>query len=367
MSITLTVVGTWTFLRHLNLKKKFSEIPVSILKPLKGADPSLYENLKSFFDLKTNAPFEILFSLENKKDPAYIILKNLLEEHPEAPVRIFFSEYAPLLFSGMNPKLKNLAQSYEEAKYDVILISDSNVRVDPRDVNELLGQLDSDTGIITSLVAGTDFKGIGGYLEAVYLNTFYARFMALSNQYAKPCVVGKSMMFRKSTAARFGGIRVLATFLAEDFMAGESMRRLGLKVKTAITPVAQVIGEQSFMHFWKRHIRWGRIRKAHAPLALYAEPLSNSIFISLVGASVTHHPLKFFLSSLGICFLTDAVQFIKLSQRSWDSLTLFPLFWLMRESLALPLWIQIVCNNHVDWRGNRLKLAQGGLLIDDRK
>ncbi len=68
-----------------------------------------------------------------------------------------------------------------------------------------------------------------------------------------------------------------------------------------------------------------------------------------------------------ICFLTDAVQFIKLSQRSWDSLTLFPLFWLMRESLALPLWIQIVCNNHVDWRGNRLKLAQGGLLIDDRK
>ncbi len=347
-------------------------VSVSILKPLKGADPALTENLRSFFQLKHPVPFELLFSLENANDPAYAVIKSLCEEFSTVSSKIYFSQETSSEFQhfGLNPKIKNLAKSYEEATHDVILISDSNVKVLPDMLSTIADELDATTGLVTSIVAGTKFEGVGGYLEAMYLNTFYARFNAIANEYAKPCVVGKSMLFRKSTATRFGGLKVLSQFLAEDFMAGESMARLGLRVKTAREPVTQIIGEHSFMQFWRRHERWGRIRKAHAPLAFLVEPLSSSLLAGSLGALACHmiwqvNFLPVFVASLLFCGLMDLIQFWRLSGRpkQWY---LWPFFWLFRESLALPLWIWIGSSDTVIWRGNRLRLAPGGLLKENR-
>ena len=175
------------------------------------------------------------------------------------------------------------------------------------------------------------------------------------------------MLFRRSTAARFGGLRTLAPFLAEDYMAGESMQKLGLKVKTAILPVAQIIGKQTCTHFWKRHLRWGRLRKAHAPLAFYAEPLSHSLFLTALGSFAVRNSLFFCLASILTWLIADLIQFKKLSRCKAQVIVVFPFFWILREFLAIPLWIQTASSNEVDWRGNRLRLAQGGLLVDDGK
>jgi ceramide glucosyltransferase len=377
--LILTVVGTLTLFRQLKpfprqeFRHQFAPTPVSILKPLKGADPSLQENLKSFFLLDAAAPYELLFSIESKRDAAYLIVRDLMDTYSRVDARIFFSNETIDDFAhiGINPKLRNIARSYDAAKYDVVLISDSNVRVFENELDHLTAMLDSKTGMVTSIVAGTDFKGLGGFLEAMFLNTFIARFMALSNQFAKPCVVGKSMMFRRSTAKRFGGLKILSQFLAEDFMAGESMTKLGLKVKTAIEPVHQVIGQHSVRDFWKRHVRWGRIRKAHAPLAFIFEPFSNSLLISALGAYGMNQ--LFGASILAVAFgsLTlwgtmDWIQFERLAQPHAAKHLLFLPVWLLRESLAIPLWIKILSGNGVDWRGNRLNLARGGLLSETR-
>ena len=252
----------------------------------------------------------------------------------------------------------------------MVLISDSNVRVQSSVLHDLSRELDSKTGLITSIVAGIEFQGIGGYLESLYLNTFYARFMAISNRYAKPCVVGKSMLFRKSVAARFGGMRVLSQFLAEDFMAGESMTKLGLKVKTARSPVNQILGKHTFQAFWSRHLRWGRIRKVHAPLAFIFEPFTSSLVVATLGAFSMHrlHHTSFasvWLGTLLFWMTCDLFQFIRLSQASFRKTLSFPIFWIMRECLALPLWIRIGSSNEVDWRGRRLQLAPGGVLIEN--
>jgi ceramide glucosyltransferase len=376
------VGGTCTLIKHLSPEKwsankiiNFVWPKVTILKPLKGIDPNLKENLRSFFELDYPAAVEMLFSVANEKDPAFALVKELMAEYPHFPAQIFLSEKenpreAALL--GLNPKLKNLAWSYEVAAFDVILISDSNVRAQKNYLRELTGHLDSKTGMVTSLVAGTDFKSVGGFLEAVYLNTFYARMMAFSNRFAKPCVVGKSMLFRKSTAARFGGLKILSQFLAEDFMAGESMAKLGLKIKTARLPVLQVIGRHSFSDFWKRHLRWGRIRKAHAPLAFFAEPLSNSLFISFFGAfalsQIAHVSFSaVFFASLALWLTLDTLQFTIMANAPISQWLLFPLVWLLREISAVPLWANIASANYVDWRGNRLILAPGGLLVESKK
>lgn len=348
-------------------KIKALDLKVSILKPLKGVDANLRENLESFFKIKSNHSFELLFSVESVRDEAYSIAAELCSRYPAVSSRIFVREETNRAHTGNNPKIQNLEESFDNASADLILISDSNVRFREAELDHLVSLLDSKTGMVTSIVSGIDFKGIGGALESVFLGTFYARFMAISNTYFKPCVVGKCMLFRRSDVNRFGGLKLLSPFLAEDFMAGEGMRKLGLQIKTARMPVLQVLGSYSFSSFWKRHVRWGKIRRAHAPLAFVAEPFFHTNSMSLVAAYALSHlyglpfGAGYLISMSSLCIL-DGLSYLKVSTPSFLFTFSFPLVWLLRESLALPLWIKILSSNHIEWRGKQFTLAPGGLL-----
>ena len=260
-----------------------------------------------------------------------------------------------------------MQSAFAEASYPLILISDSNVRVRAGELNHLIGLLDPQTGIVTGIVSGVDFSGLGGALESVFLGTFYARFMALCNRHAKPCVVGKAMLFRKAELLRFGGFKLLSEFIAEDFVAGEVMRRLGLKIKTSALPVEQVLGTYSFSSFWKRHLRWGRIRKAHALLPFWFEPLFSPWLAMPVGAWGISQLCSV---SFGLCWLTlmtalcciEGTGYLQTTRVRLRFCLVFPLIWLLREFLALPLWIQIASSNKIEWRGSRFLLAPGGVL-----
>ena len=356
----------------MGCRNKFNGVDgVSILKPLKGADAALALNLESFFSIHSEIPYELLFSLESKQDTAYGVLTDVIKRFPWVSASIFVLEenQNPNSSTVKNPKLRNLSLSFEHAKFDTILISDSNVRLKPGELEALVSELSEDTGIVTAIVSGIEFRGIGGALESVFLGTFYARFMALCNRYAKPCVVGKAMLFRKSQAVRFGGLRLLSEFLAEDFMAGESMRKLGLKIKTSSMSVNQVLGRHSVETFWLRHIRWGRIRKSHAPLPFFFEPFFGPLPMSLLGAYGIHHlfllnALQVFAASWAYLGALDFLCYVRVTRCPILFIPCFPLIWTLRECLALPLWIRIASGNDVDWRGSRFTLAPGGLLRD---
>jgi ceramide glucosyltransferase len=374
--LAVVTVGTWALFQQLKIpllsssNKVPSLLGVSILKPLKGADADLASNLESFFQIRTEIPFELLFSLESKKDPAFSVLSRLLKLYPKIPAKVFvLDESQTPALNVKNPKLRNVNKSFEQAKYDAVLISDSNVRLKTGELEALALELDEKTGIVTAIVSGTEFKGIGGALESVFLGTFYARFMALSNRFAKPCVVGKAMLFRKSDSERFGGLKLLSEFLAEDFMAGESMRKLGLQVKTSHVVVSQILGTYSYKTFWGRHVRWGRIRKSHAPLAFFAEPLFGTLPMSLLGAFAISSLISLGFGSAFLCSwvylcILDGLCYVRTTECSLRFTLCFPIFWTMRESLAIPLWIKIASGNDIDWRGNRFTLAPGGLLGD---
>lgn len=266
---------------------------------------------------------------------------------------------------GSNPKINNLALSYAHAVNDWILISDSNVRVKPNYLKNLVAHVSAGTGIVTAVIAGTEASGLGGRLEATYLNSFYARWMRVAAQFRRPCVVGKTMLFRRSMFARFGGIKVLGLYLAEDYMAGEAAQQLGLTVKIASEPVPQHIGEKTFSDFWSRHIRWGRIRKAQAPLAYAIEPLFGTLASGLMGAwaisSLSTLPmlLVFFLHC-SFWLGNDWLLHSKLTRQSFYFSDLMA--WILRELLAFPLWIHIGIGNHIDWRGQKLRLNRGGIV-----
>ena len=272
---------------------------------------------------------------------------------------------------GTNPKINNLIRSYERAQYDWILISDSNVRANSDYLKNLVAHLDNDTGIVTSVVSGMCALGVGAKLEATYLNSFYTRGMIFASALGFPCVVGKSMLFRKTTADRFGGLKNLARYLAEDYMAGEAMKRLGLKSVVASNPIHQYIGKYSLKDFWLRHLRWGRIRKAQAPVTFMIEPLLSVILSGLIGAVAMSYQWGFslwvfFLAHLLICAYFDFLvqKNMQESQSNSKNKTqpFMLIYWLLRELLALPLWLHTALGNTVNWRGQHYIVKPGGLI-----
>jgi ceramide glucosyltransferase len=363
-AIALTLYGTFLALRALkstppHLDAPFGLYPVSILKPLKGIDNGIRENLVTFFELDY-PEFELLFSVSDANDPARALVEELMAHYPSVNARLVVGQ----VDAGPNPKVNNLIRTYESAAHDLVLISDSNVRVEPAYLKRLVAHLDNGVGMITAVVAGRNPATLGGRLEAMYLNTFYARGMYLAEAFGQPCVVGKSMLFSRKTAERFGGIKSLARYLAEDYMAGVAMRRLGLKVILMSDPVPQHIGKYAAKEFWHRHLRWGRIRKSQAPLAFIVEPLSGSLVSAALGAWGVHAltglaPSTFLALHLAIWSACDLLIARQLERGLSVSM---PLTWLLREALAIPLWLHTALGNTVLWRGRKLALQPGGLL-----
>ncbi len=364
LSTILLTWSTWLTLKRFktpppHLDAPFGLLPVSILKPLKGADPGLEQNLRSFFDIDY-PEYEILFSVADSNDPAVAIVRKLIAEIPNANAHLIVGD----IELGPNPKVNNLAFTYGRAKHDWILISDSNIRVRPNYLKRMVAHVDSGVGLVTAVVAGRNARGLGAHLEAMILNTFYARGMNLAAGAGKPAALGKSMLFRRSDAKRFGGLGALARFLAEDYMAGELMRKLGLQVILMSDLIEQHIGKQTFEAFWQRHLRWGRIRKAQVPLAFYAEVLTV-LPISLLFATLSLPPL-FGISLAAAAFIhlgiSSFCDFLILRHTSVALEPRLPVIWFLRELIALPLWLHIASGNTVMWRGTPLKLEPGGTL-----
>ncbi len=361
LALGMVLWGTWLTRRHL--KPGGSSVkpePVTILKPIKGVDFQLEENLESFFRLEY-PKFELLFSVAQETDPACEIIKRVATKYPRVRARIFIGDVRV----GQNPKVNNIVKGYQAARHDWILVSDSNVRV-PRDYLQVVTQdFDRETGVVTAVVGGEYLgRGFGAPLEATYLNTFYARWMMIAVQFGAPVVIGKSMLFRKSEAERFGGVEVLAKYLAEDYMTGHAMKLLGRRVRVMHEPIKQIIGDYTFKDFWARHVRWGRIRRSQSPLVFPLEPLLSFWVSGALGAFALHHFCDVAVfDTLVFHACVWALCDISLMKRMNEEIKPRNIIaWLVRETLHVPLWVHVAMGQTVMWRGNKLHLREGGLL-----
>lgn len=344
-----------------------SELPaISILKPLKGIDEGLAENLKSFFELQY-PNYEVIFAVADANDPAIAVAESVISANISGelglvrrPAQILVGEEVV----GLNPKINNLVRAYDYAENDLILISDSNVRARSMYLQELAQAIASpDVGLVTALVAGVNAQGFGGNLEASFLNSFCARGMSIAFFAGRPIVVGKSMLFRKSLASRFGGLRSLGSFLAEDYVAGRLVEKLGYRVVLTQDTVDQHLGAHSLKQFWSRHVRWGRLRRTQAPFFFPLELLQNSVVTCFIGAIAVPSFFSvglptFIAAHLGFWAACDWALMRRMGRTGLRE----TFAWIAREFLSIPLYIQIYMNNTVQWRGQRLRLRAGGVL-----
>jgi ceramide glucosyltransferase len=327
---------------------------VTLLKPLAGADPSLEENLESFFVLD-HPSYEIVFGVADPADPSIAIVRALERKHPEVSSRLVIEPVQ----AGINPKVANLRAMIAFASHDLVLISDSSVRVPPSYLAEAVRALEADgarpVGLVTHVFAGVGEKTAGAMLENVQLNGFVASGAALPTLLGDAAVIGKSMLFRRSVFDRLGGFESVADVLAEDFLIGKMFQHAGYDVRIAPTVIESVNGSVTMKRCIERQLRWSMLRFRLHPLAFLLEPLTSPVAM-----------LPFALAALGPWALVWAAVLIAVRDggqwallRGRRRVLLAIVLGPARDLVMLGTWLATPFVKHVSWRGHRVRLGTG--------
>ena len=334
--------------------------PVTILKPLRGLDDGLEENLRSFFRLDY-PKYEIVFAAADAADPALEVARRISEEFPHVPSTIV----ADVSTVGVNPKVNNLANAARRARHGIFLISDSNVRAGPGHLAEVVGHLEQPgVGLVSSTFRATGERGLGGFLERLQLNTFVmGGVCAMRRLTTLPCVVGKSMLLRRADLERIGGFEFLGAFLAEDQVCGEEIRALGRIVEVSGRPVDTLLGRKSLREFAARHLRWARLRRNISPAGYVGEALLNPIPFGVAAFAVDPRAatLALALGSIAMMSILAATAERRIGVRR--KLASYPALELLRGCLVAALWPIPFVSRNVTWRGNRLRVGPRSRLV----
>lgn len=356
VAVVLTTFGTaclfWATRRRRGLPDHTP--PVTIFKPLKGHDEGLEDNLRSFFRLDYPT-FQLLFGVADADDPAIPVVRRLIAEFPGCDARLVVGNPA----FGLNPKVENLAALEPHRRHDVLLISDSNVRVRPAYLRETACYLaDPRVGLVTNLFAGVEERRLGATLENLQLNGFVAGGIAAASCLGATCVVGKSMLMPARVLAEIGGLAGVRNLLAEDQVIGLRVRKAGYRIRLSHHVIENVNRDRDLRWFLNRHSRWFKIRFRLAPLPYLSEPLANLATVGLVWALSGDTGLAWggllALGALGIA--RDALQSWRL-RGSAPRLRDWPLS-LVKDLFLMPLWLDALVSRGIMWRGNRFLIGR---------
>ncbi|HEX4335061.1 MAG TPA: ceramide glucosyltransferase [Polyangiaceae bacterium] len=352
-------------------RRRTRELPrfsLSVLKPLKGADPELFENLVSFAR-QDHPSFELILGAEDPLDRALPIARRLMREFPEVAIRVVCGG-RPI---GLNPKVNNLAHLARVARHDHVLISDADVRVAPDYLRAMSSEMaDPRVGLVSSVIAAASGGTLAASLESLHVNTFIARSVCGAEVLSgHACVIGKSMLFRWSDLERLGGLDVVKDVLAEDYVLGQVFRDGGHRVALSPHAVRTVNAPRPPRELAARHVRWSQMRRHLAPRLYWGEPIMMpAVWLTIVLLAMYLDPLagggaarviaNSAAAGLVALGLADALLVRELTGESFDAKWVFlgPL----RDFTALLVWLAGALRRTVVWRGNAFAIGRGSVL-----
>ncbi|KAK6192205.1 hypothetical protein SNE40_003717 [Patella caerulea] len=334
---------------------------VSIIKPLMGVDPNLKHNLETFFQLEY-PNYELLFSVQDENDPAILVVKSLIDTYPKADVKLFIG----LKHVGPNGKINNMVRAYEAAKHNLLLISDSGIKMTKDSLLDMVSCLKKDVGVVLQMPYVCHRKGFASVYEQVYFGTMQARNCLSANAIGINCSTGMSMLFRKDLIDEAGGLKEFGKYLAEDYFIAEAIRNQGYKSVLCTQPALQNSGTYNITDFHKRMLRWASLRASMIPTFILLEPLSECMIMGVVGSWAAQFlfdisPMAFFLMHVLCWFLLDYVMFCMVQNGPLPfSKFEYVVAWLLRELSSPYILFLRHTGSYIIWRNRKYKVHWGG-------
>ncbi|CAF89891.1 unnamed protein product, partial [Tetraodon nigroviridis] len=348
---------------RLHLHKKRSEVKqpfaqlagVSLLKPLKGVDPNLMSNLETFFTLDY-PKYEILLCVQDQDDPAIEVCKKLLAKYPGVDARLFIGGKKV----GINPKINNLMPGYEGARYNLVWICDSGIRV-----RVPSAALTSPTGstcgsflhrfLPPPLPSSTSSVMDANSHSSIELELALALALTLAWALVLPLALALALAL----------VLALALALAWALALALALALAGWKFSMATQVALQNSGSYSIAQFQSRMIRWTKLRINMVP-ATVLEPVSECFLASLIIGWAAHYVFRWDMMVFFMChclawFISDYIQLTGVQGGSLCFSKLdFAVAWFIRESMAVQIFLSALWDPTISWRTGRYRLRCGG-------
>ncbi|MGA7401886.1 MAG: bacteriohopanetetrol glucosamine biosynthesis glycosyltransferase HpnI [Candidatus Sulfotelmatobacter sp.] len=334
--------------------------PISILKPLKGIDPEIYESFRSHC-LQDYPEYEVIFGVNDLKDPAVASVKALQQEFPDRRIRIVVSSKT----LGANVKVSNLAQMLSEAHFEYLIVNDSDIRVEPDYLRRVTAPLaDSQVGMVTCLYRGVAGATLGSRLESLGISTDFCAgvLAALQLEGGIRFGLGSTLAFRRAELEKIGGFNSIVDHLADDYELGERIADLGLAVKLSDVVVETFLPAYRLRDFLAHQLRWARgVRDARAG-GYFGLIFTFGILWASLAVAASKGALWSWSALACILFLRLAVALVV----GWSVLRdgqVLKYTWLipLRDLVAVIVWIMSLGGHTVIWRGDRFTLKNGKL------
>lgn len=337
----------------------------TLLKPLHGMEPHLRENLESFF--RQDYPdFEIVFGMRSADDPALNVVREISLRYPNVRVKTVFSGEPP----WPNAKVYNLDQMLTAAEHDLLVISDSDVHVEPNylcDVTRPL--LDPHVGMVTCLYRGVNTGGLWSRLEALGMSVELTSGVLVADMLeGMKFALGPTMATRRDALQAIGGLPKLADYLADDFVLGQLIDACGYKVVLSEHVIDHMVINRSLYGSLQHQVRWAKSTRRSRPKGHVGTGLTFSVPFALLGAiaAMVHGSPVLAASILALGVTNRALQCLAVGWGVVRDRTARQTFWLypLRDLLGFVFWTaSFLGSSHLMWRGSRYRVEPGGRMF----
>ncbi len=359
----LAVLSGWQYLQKLRNLPPFDRSftpPVSILKPVRGIDREAYENFSSMCALDY-PQYEIVFAVGEPGDPVIPIIEKLQREFPSTSIRLIVGVEQ----LGVSPKMNNLCRLVKEASYDLLVINDSDVRVENDYLRDVVAPFaDPKVGTVTAFFRGLTNGTFAANVDAVGAPTESAASTLITQSLGQvDFALGWTMAITKERLAEIGGFESMVNHHSDDFTMGNEVARKGHRVELMRKAIWMVFPEQTLLDFFKHELRWSIMLKNIRPGGYFSMFMTFGLAWALLVALIVpswkiaaayaalYLILRLFVAWLiGVRVIGDPVV--------RDNLWLVP----VRDALNLCVYLASFFSNTVQWRGLPYRVRGASLI-----
>jgi ceramide glucosyltransferase len=357
-----SAASVWVFCRRRRLPAALGDKPlpaVTIMKPLKGEDHELYKNLASFC-AQDYPEFQLLFCAASPEDPALAVVERLRRNFPRLDIELVVSGRQ----LGCNPKVSNLANAQGRIKHDLLMISDSDIRVQSDFLRRMVAPLrDPRVGMVNCFYRAVKPKGFWSILKTLAINAHFMPQAMTAGAFGMRFAMGAAMLVRRPVFEETGGFRNLADHIADDYMLGEAVQKAGYRLEFSDVVVDSVTETWGALELIRHQTREARTVRVCQPGGYLGTILLQGFTLLTIKAAL----LGGAASAAAWCASLWAVKagatyaifrMLGKIQNPW-SLLLIPL----SEWLAFSSWVLGFTSNQVLWRGVMYDIKPNGRLI----